>query len=100
METQGNEMAKAAEYEAARLIRLLARLVKLSQKSMSMLGADLGLDSSRVSQIFEGEIPPQISFVLTIAAAIELTPEEFFSLAYRPRKRVVHPLAVELLESP
>jgi transcriptional regulator with XRE-family HTH domain len=93
-------MAKAAEYEATRLMRLLARLVKLSQKSMCMLGAELDLDSSRVSQILEGEIPPQISSVLMIAAAIGLTPEEFFSLAYRPRKRVAHPLAMELLESP
>jgi transcriptional regulator with XRE-family HTH domain len=85
-----------AEEEAARLVRLLSALVRLSKRSMRSLEAELGLRSSVVSKFLSGAIRPQISYVLMIASALGLTPEEFFARAYRLRKSVTNPLVQEL----
>jgi transcriptional regulator with XRE-family HTH domain len=98
-ETHETELAKAAEVEAARLMQLLARLVRLSKKSMRTLGAELGLGSSMISKILTGAVRPQVSYILMLSGAIGLTPEEFFSLAYRLKKRSTNPLVKALMET-
>jgi transcriptional regulator with XRE-family HTH domain len=98
METHPSPAVQMAEEESARLIGLLSRLVRLSKKSMRSLEAELGLGSSVVSKILARAIRPQLSYVLMIAAAVGVSPEEFFSLAYRLKKRPSNPLLKELLE--
>jgi len=80
-------------------MRLLARLVRLSKKSMRMLGEELDLGSSMISKILTGVVRPQMSYILMLSGAIGLTPEEFFSLAYRLKKRPSNPLVKALLEA-
>jgi transcriptional regulator with XRE-family HTH domain len=99
METHKKELVKSAEEEAARLMRLLARLVRLSKKSMRTLGAELDLGSSMVSKILTGVVRPQLSYLLMFAKAVGVSPEEFFSLAYRLKKRPTNALVKELLEA-
>jgi transcriptional regulator with XRE-family HTH domain len=99
METHESQAVQFAEEESARLVGLLSRLVRLSKKSMRSLETELGLGSSVVSKILAGVIRPQLSYLLMIADAIGLTPEEFFSLAYRLKRRVNNPLVRDLMEA-
>jgi transcriptional regulator with XRE-family HTH domain len=99
METHESEAVQLAEEESARLMGLLSRLVRLSKRSMRSLEAELGLGSSVVSKILAGVIRPQLSYVLMIAAAVGVKPEEFFSLAYRLKKRPTNSLVKELMEA-
>ncbi len=56
------------------------------------------MGSSVMSKILSGVIRPQLSYVLLIAAAIGISPAEFFQLAYTKRMPL-HPLGRRLLES-
>lgn len=98
MKTHENQTVNAAEEEAARLMQLLNRLVRLSRKSMRSLEMELDLGSSVVSKILAGVIRPQLSYVLMIAAAVGVPPEQFFALAYGFKKQVTHPLLRGLME--
>lgn len=99
METQESKTVAAAETEARRLMELLATLVRLSKRSMRSLEAELGLSSSVVSKILSGVIRPQLSYLLMIAGAIGVTPEELFALAYpqKKKRRPANPLVQQLL---
>jgi transcriptional regulator with XRE-family HTH domain len=99
METHESEAVQLAEEESARLMGLLSRLVRLSKRSMRSLEAELGLGSSVVSKILAGVIRPQLSYVLMIAAAVGVKPDDFLSLAYRLKKRTTNPLVKELMET-
>jgi transcriptional regulator with XRE-family HTH domain len=87
-----------AETEARRLVALLNRLLRQSGRSMRSVEAELGLGSSVVSKVLSGAIRPQISYVLMIARAIGLAPEEFFHLAYPKKLRVTNPMLRQALE--
>jgi transcriptional regulator with XRE-family HTH domain len=82
MERQESDAVAAAEAEARRLMALLAVRVRLSKRSMRSLETELGLSSSVVGKILSGVIRPQLSYLLMIAAAIGVSPEEFFASAY------------------
>jgi transcriptional regulator with XRE-family HTH domain len=99
METQESETVAMAEAEARRLIELLATLVRLSKRSMRSLEVELQLSSSVVSKILSGIIRPQLSYLLMIAAAIGVKPEEFFALAYpqKAKARTANPLVRQML---
>jgi transcriptional regulator with XRE-family HTH domain len=87
-----------AETEARRLVALLNRLLRQSGRSMRSVEAELGLGSSVVSKVLSGAIRPQISYVLMIARAIGLSPEEFFHLAYPRKLRTINPTLRQALE--
>jgi transcriptional regulator with XRE-family HTH domain len=65
---------------------------------MRSVEAELGLGSSVVSKVLSGAIRPQISYVLMIARAIGLSPDEFFHLAYPKKLRTISPLLQQALE--
>ena len=89
------------EKEAARLVNLLSRLVRLSGRPLRSLEKELHLGSSVVSKIFRGVIRPQLSYVVMIAAEIGIPPEDFFALAYKLRRRTAkaNPLVRSFLET-
>src|SRR5205807_1936950 len=77
MKPQEGESAAVdlGEKEAARLVNLLSRLVRLSGRPLRSLEKELHLGSSVVSKIFRGVIRPQLSYVVMIAAEIGIPPE-------------------------
>lgn len=101
MMTHDDKAVQESEEEARRLVRLLARLVKLSGRSMRSIEAELGLGSSVVSKFFAGAIRPQLSYVLLIAKVIGVMPKDFFTLAYPPTKEKtgLSPLVEQMLEA-
>ena len=95
---EGAGAIEDAETEARRLVALLNRLLRHSGRSMRSVEAELGLGSSVVSKVLSGAIRPQISYVLMIARAIGLSPDEFFHLAYPKKLRTMNPLLLQALE--
>jgi transcriptional regulator with XRE-family HTH domain len=95
---EGAGAIEDAETEARRLVALLNRLLRQSGRSMRSVEAELGLGSSVVSKVLSGSIRPQISYVLMIARAIGLSPDEFFHLAYPKKLRTMNPLLQQALE--
>jgi len=99
MTTQTIEETATTEDEAARLMQLLARLVRVSGMSTRAIGEKIGLQNSAISKILNGYTRPQAWHLLVIAAAIGLTPREFFALAYPTQKQsAASPLVQELLD--
>jgi len=94
MRPQGQE----ADREARRLIGLLRRLVRLSNRSLRSMEDELGLGSSALSKILNGGIRPQLGTVLLLAETLGMTPAQFFQLAYR-EKAPIHPLAQQMMEA-
>ncbi len=86
-----------ADQEAKRLVELLARLVRLSDRSLRSLEAELGMGSSVLSKILSGVIRPQLSYVLMICSALGVHPGHFFRLAY-PHPGPPDPLVEQYLE--
>jgi len=93
MTTQTIEAVTMREDEAARLMQLLARLVRLSGMSTRAIGEKIGIQNSAISKILNGYVRPNAWHLVAIAAAIGLTPREFFSRAYPSEKQAgTHPL--------
>jgi len=87
-----------ADKEAKRLVALLSRLVRMSNRSLRSLEEELDLGSSVVSKILSGTIRPQLSYVLMISEAIGVPPGLFFRLAY-PKSEAANPMIQEFLEA-
>ncbi|HEX3528673.1 MAG TPA: helix-turn-helix transcriptional regulator [Thermoanaerobaculia bacterium] len=74
-------------------MQLLARLMRLSGMSTRVIGEKIGVRSSAISKILNGYTRPHAWHLVAIAAAIGLTPREFFSRAYPAEKQTdTHPL--------
>ena len=68
------------------------RLLHLSKTVMRMLGVTnrelarrLGINPSHLSRILNGQLELKVEYLLNIAAALGLQPDEFFRLAYPTR---------------
>jgi transcriptional regulator with XRE-family HTH domain len=99
MTTHTIEAMMTREDEAARLMQFLARLVRMSGMSTREIGEKVGLQNSAISKILNGYTRPQAWHLLVIAAAIGLTPREFFSRAYPAEKQTgANPLGQDSAE--
>jgi hypothetical protein len=83
------------ERESARLARLLGQLLKLDGRSVRSVEQLLGLGSSGLGKVLNGNIRLQVSHVLMVTNVLEMTPAQFFHMAY-PTKPRPHRLMSEL----
>jgi transcriptional regulator with XRE-family HTH domain len=81
--------------ESRRLARLLRQLLKLDHRSVRSVEQNLGLGSSALGKVLNGNIRLQVSHVFMILNVLEMTPAQFFYTAY-PQKPPMHRLTEEL----
>ena len=71
--------------ESRRLARLLGQLLKLDHRSVRSVEQDLGLGSSALGKVLNGNIRLQASHIFMVLNVLEMTPAQFFHMVY-PRK--------------
>jgi len=84
--------------ESRRLARLLGSLLKLDHRSVRSVEQDLGLGSSALGKVLNGNIRLQASHIFMVLNVLEMTPAQFFHMVY-PRKPRMHRLTQELREA-
>jgi len=84
--------------ESRRLARLLGGLLKLDHRSVRSVEQDLGLGSSALGKVLNGNIRLQVSHIFMVLNVLEMTPAQFFHTVY-PRKPALHRLTQELREA-
>ena len=84
--------------ESRRLARLLGSLLKLDHRSVRSVEQDLGLGSSALGKVLNGNIRLQVSHIFMVLNVLEMTPAQFFHMVY-PRKPSMHRLTQELREA-
>lgn len=93
---ESDSLDSGVEIETRRLADLLDQVVRLSKRSRRSLEAELGLGSSGLSKILRGTIRLQVSHVLSILAALQVDPYDFFRVAYGRRRLEKSPLIEQL----
>ncbi len=83
------------EQESLRLARLLGTLLKLDGRSVRSVEQLLGLGSSGLGKVLNGNIRLQVGHILMVANVLKMSPAQFFHMAY-PKKPVPHRLTKEL----
>lgn len=97
------KLTATQETESRRIAQLLYSLVKISGRSMRSIEQELGLGSSSLLKVLNGRIQLQFGHILKILDALEITPAQFFQVAYseraRPSKLIEQLLRYEHLDS-
>ncbi|HEX3531829.1 MAG TPA: hypothetical protein VH988_32625 [Thermoanaerobaculia bacterium] len=83
------------EQESLRLARLLGTLLKLDGRSVRSVEQLLGLGSSGLGKVLNGNIRLQVGHILMVANVLGMSPAQFFHMAY-PKKPAPHRLMKEL----
>jgi len=84
--------------ESRRLARILGQLLKLDHRSVRSVEQDLGLGSSALGKVLNGNIRLQVSHVFMVLNVLEMTPAQFFYTVY-PKRPPIHRLTKELRET-
>lgn len=91
--------SQAHEQEARRIARQLSQLIRAQGRSQRSIEEELGLGSAVLSKMLNGTIRLQVSHVLMILAALEISPGQFFRALY-PKEERDHPALAKLREEP
>jgi len=75
---------------------LLGILLKLDHRSIRSVEQQLGFGTSALGKVLNGNIRLQMSHVIMILGVLEMTPAEFFDLAYQQKPKSPHRLVQEL----
>jgi transcriptional regulator with XRE-family HTH domain len=83
------------EQESLRLARLLGTLLKLDGRSVRSVEQLLGLGSSGLGKVLNGNIRLQVGHILMVTNVLGMSPAQFFHMAY-PKKPAPHRMTKEL----
>jgi transcriptional regulator with XRE-family HTH domain len=81
-EPGASEMDDPFSMEAARVVQILAHLVKTRQVSVRSLEKKMGVGDSVFSKVLKGKITLQVRHILMICTALEIEWKDFFATAY------------------
>ena len=73
--------------EIRRLAGLLGTLVRLSGIPAYSIERKLGMSKGTLTKVFKGQVELRMRHILLVLQAIDVPPEQFFSMAYSPMAR-------------
>jgi transcriptional regulator with XRE-family HTH domain len=81
------DLTPEQEAESRRIAALLHSLVKFSGRSMRSIEEELGVGSSSLAKVLKGAIQLQFGHILKILDVLDVSPAQFFHVAYSGRVR-------------
>jgi transcriptional regulator with XRE-family HTH domain len=93
------EIEPEIEEEVQRYAGLLKQVIRTAGLSVSEVERRLGAGPKALRRIFSGDVDLKLKHILAILRILEVSQEEFFALAARPKRPAlrVQPTAAEIL---
>jgi hypothetical protein len=82
--------------ESRRLARLLLTLLRTANRSVRSVEQQMGVGSSGLGKVLNGTIRLQMGHIFLVLEALDMTPGQFFHLAY-PGRQPAHPVSDQFL---
>jgi hypothetical protein len=86
----------ADDEESRRLARLLLTLLRTANRSVRSVEQQMGVGSSGLGKVLNGTIRLQMGHIFLVLEALDMTPGQFFHLAY-PGRQPAHPVSDQFL---
>jgi len=85
-----------ADEESRRLARLLLTLLRTANRSVRSVEQQMGVGSSGLGKVLNGTIRLQMGHIFLVLEALDMTPGQFFHIAY-PGRQPAHPVSDQFL---
>jgi hypothetical protein len=85
-----------ADEESRRLARLLHTLLRTANRSVRSVEQQMGVGGSGLGKVLNGTIRLQIGHIFLVLEALDMTPGQFFHLAY-PGRQPAHAVSDQFL---
>jgi hypothetical protein len=85
-----------ADEESRRLARLLLTLLRTANRSVRSVEQQMGVGSSGLGKVLNGTIRLQMGHIFLVLEALDMTPGQFFHLAY-PGRQPAHAVSDQFL---